>query len=171
MPQSKLFGFPPSIDNNCELLILGSMPSVASLSANEYYAHPQNRFWPLMSYLLQGKSEPPKAYDERLSMLLRHHIALWDAIGTCEREGSLDSAIKKESGNNIASLLNRYEKIHTIICNGAKSFATFKKYNKILLSKSGLSIHALPSTSPANARWRMADLQNVWGKAISDALK
>ena len=119
-----------------------------------------------MSSLLEGKSEPPKAYDERLSMLLRHHIALWDAIGTCEREGSLDSAIKKESGNNIASLLNRYEKIHTIICNGAKSFQTFCRWNPELLKNNDLRIHALPSTSPANARWTFDRLLEEWRKAF-----
>lgn len=87
-------GFPPSIDSSCRILILGSMPGVRSLEEQQYYAHPQNRFWPLMARLL-GEREAPTAYEDRLRMLLRRHIALWDSIGTCERDGSLDSAIKK----------------------------------------------------------------------------
>lgn len=86
-------GFPPSIDAGCHTLILGSMPGVASLKQQQYYAHPQNRFWPLMTRLL-GEASVPSAYPGRLHMLLCHHIALWDSIGTCDRDGSLDSAIK-----------------------------------------------------------------------------
>ena len=73
-------GFPPSIDAGCRVLVLGSMPSVKSLAAQQYYAHPQNRFWPLMALLLTGAAEPPADYGERLHLLLSHHIALWDAI-------------------------------------------------------------------------------------------
>ncbi len=80
-------GFPPSIDADCRILVLGSMPSVKSLAAQQYYAHPQNRFWPLMALLLTGAAEPPADYGERLRLLLSHHIALWDAIASCERVG------------------------------------------------------------------------------------
>ncbi len=72
-------GFPPSIDSSCRILILGSMPGVRSLEEQQYYAHPQNRFWPLMARLL-GEREAPAAYEDRLRMLLRRHIALWDSI-------------------------------------------------------------------------------------------
>ena len=87
-------GFRPSIDENCTHLILGSMPSVASLGAQEYYAHPQNRFWPLMARILE-QSDAPTVYKERLNMLLRHHIALWDSIATCERKGSLQIKVSR----------------------------------------------------------------------------
>ena len=89
-------GLKPNIDKDCRALILGSMPGVKSLEAQQYYAHPQNRFWPMMAHLL-GEALP-SAYEEKLAMLLRHHIALWDSIGSCEREGSLDSAIRNEPG-------------------------------------------------------------------------
>ncbi len=154
-------GFCPSIDENCTHLILGSMPSVASLVAQQYYAHPQNRFWPLMSGILE-QTPPPADYHERLSMLLRHHIALWDSIAVCERKGSLDADIKNEQGNDFIALLNAYPHIHTICFNGGKSYQCFKKYNKPLLSRPDIHFHQLPSTSPANARWNMEKLAEAW---------
>ena len=154
-------GFRPSIDENCTHLILGSMPSVASLGAQEYYAHPQNRFWPLMARILEQRTAPAD-YGERLNMLLRHHIALWDSIATCERPGSLDADIKNEQGNDFSALLAHYPHIHTICFNGGKSFQCFKKYNKELLSRQDLHFYQLPSTSPANARWKMEMLEEAW---------
>lgn len=158
-------GFPPSIDADCHTLILGSMPGVASLKQQQYYAHPQNRFWPLMARLL-GEASVPSAYAGRLHMLLRHHIALWDSIGTCKRDGSLDSAIKNEQGNDFSALLKNYPAIRTICFNGGKSAQAFRRYNKTLLSRDDLAFHALPSTSPANARWRMEMLAEEWSKVI-----
>ena len=116
---------------------------------------------------LLGEREAPAAYEERLRMLLRRHIALWDSIGACERDGSLDSAIKKEQGNDFTALLRDYPRIHTICFNGAKSAQAFRRYNRALLSRTGLSFHSLPSTSPANARWRMDMLAEAWGKVIT----
>ena len=159
-------GFAPHIDSNCTHLILGSMPSVASLGAQEYYAHPQNRFWPLLARILEQRPAPAD-YQERLAMLLRHHIALWDAIAACDRPGSMDAAIKNEQGNDFAALLMKYPNIHTICFNGSKACQCFKKYNKALLSRSDLHFYPLPSTSPANARWTMAMLEDAWKKAFS----
>ena len=154
-------GFSPSIDENCTHLILGSMPSVASLGAQQYYAHPQNRFWPLMARILEHSSAP-HCYEERLTMLLRHHVALWDSIAACERQGSLDADIKNEQGNDFSALLIQYPHIHTICFNGGKSFQCFKKYNKELLSRKDIHFYQLPSTSPANARWNMDMLEDAW---------
>lgn len=158
-------GFPPSIDAGCHTLILGSMPGVTSLEQQQYYAHPQNRFWPLMTKLLKEDSIP-QDYGQRLQMLLRHHIALWDSIDTCERDGSLDSAIKNEQGNDFTALLAQYPHIKTICFNGGKSAQAFKRYNKTLLTRADLTFHAMPSTSPANARWRMEMLAAKWGEVI-----
>ena len=154
-------GFMPSIDENCTHIILGSMPSVASLGANQYYAHPQNRFWPLMAKILENTAAPA-VYEQRLKMLLRHHIALWDSIASCEREGSLDSAIKNEQGNDFSALLAKYPHIHTICFNGGKSCQCFKKYNKALLNRPDIHFYKLPSTSPANARWTFEQLEEAW---------
>ena len=159
-------GFPASIDADCRILVLGSMPSVKSLAAQQYYAHPQNRFWPLMALLLTGAAEPPADYGERLHLLLSHHIALWDAIASCERVGSLDTAIHEERGNDFTSFLAAHPAIHIICFNGAKSYQCFRRYNRPLLTRADLTFHQLPSTSPANAKWRLPMLAEVWGEAI-----
>ena len=168
MTQTKpnCIGFPPSINKDCTHLILGSMPGISSLQAQQYYAHPQNRFWPKKTRLLTDQDKVPTDYHDRLNLLLRHHIALWDSIDTCERSGSLDSAIHDEQGNDFSQLLDHYPSIHTICFNGAKSCQTFKRYNKPLLARSDLCFVPLPSTSPANARWRLPQLLEVWGKVI-----
>ncbi|XOQ26657.1 MAG: DNA-deoxyinosine glycosylase [Mitsuokella multacida] len=161
-------GLSPNIDQNCKVLILGSMPGVKSLEEQQYYAHPQNRFWPMMAHLL--KEELPTDYQAKLSLLLHHHIALWDSIGSCEREGSLDSAIRNEKGNDFSALLKEYPNIRTICFNGGKSAQTFKRYNKELLKRKDIAFHAMPSTSPANARWRLPMLEETWGKVLTEAL-
>ena len=158
-------GLPPSIDKDATILILGSMPGVASLHAQQYYAHPMNRFWKVMAAILDETL--PESYEKKKAMLLRHHIALWDSIVECEREGSMDSAIRKEVGADIEKLLVHYPKIQRICCNGGKSFAALKKHNKALLKRENLAIHALPSTSPANARWRLPLLIDTWKAALT----
>lgn len=164
--QPNCIGFPPSICNDCRVLILGSMPGVASLKAQQYYAYAQNRFWPMMSLLLENTETVPEIYEERLHMLHRHHIGLWDAIGTCDRDGSLDSAIQNETGNDFSVLLEKHPSVKLICCNGAKAFQCFKKWNKALLTREGLTVLSMPSTSPANARWRMEMLVNTWRNAL-----
>ena len=165
----RCIGFLPSIDDNCTTLILGSMPSVKSLEHGQYYAHPQNRFWPMMAdFFNNGKL--PQTYAEKLAMLRQNHIALWDAINSCVREGSLDSAIQDEKPNNFATFLPRYPKITRICFNGNKSFQCFKKYNKQILQNPKFTFFTLPSTSPANARYRMPMLKEAWQQALADNL-
>ena len=154
-------GLAPNVDEHARILILGSMPGAASLAAQEYYAHPANRFWPLMTRLL-CEAETPSSYPERLAMLLRHHVALWDAIDVCDRAGSLDSDIRNATANDFTVFLKTWPKIRTIGLNGGKAYATFEKANRPLLTRPGLRILKLPSTSPANARWRMDDLVAAW---------
>jgi len=108
----------------------------------------------------------PEKYEERLAMLLTHHIALWDTLASCERNGSLDAAIRRERPNDIAKLLTRCKKIRTICCNGTKAYESFRRYNKELLERRELQIFALPSTSPANARWSLEALYAEWSKAF-----
>ena len=120
----------------------------------------------MMAHLLG--EELPSAYEEKLAMLLRHHIALWDSIGSCEREGSLDSAIRNEQGNDFAALLQAYPGIRAIYFNGGKSAQAFKRYNKALLARPDIAFHAMPSTSPANARWRLPMLEETWRKALTE---
>lgn len=154
-------GLLPSVDSRSHILVLGSMPGAASLALQEYYAHPANRFWPLMAQLLDEK-QTPSDYDAKIAMLLRHRIALWDAIDTCDREGSLDSDIRNVKANDFSAFLKKWPAIRTIGLNGGKAYATFAKFNKPLLSRPDLRILKLPSTSPANARWRMENLLDAW---------
>ena len=154
-------GLAPSVDERARVLVLGSMPGAASLAAQEYYAHPANRFWPLITKLLK-ENETPVDYDARLKMLLRHHVALWDAIDTCDRTGSLDSDIRNAKANDFTTFLRRWPQIRTIGLNGGKAYATFAKANRSLLDRADLRILKLPSTSPANARWHMNDLLSAW---------
>ena len=156
-------GLRPSVDFHSQILILGSMPGAASLNAQEYYAHPFNRFWPLMTRLLHEPAVPD-TYPNRLNMLLRHHVALWDSIDTCDRVGSLDADIRNVKANDFTAFLEQWPNIRTIGLNGGKAYTTFIKSNKPLLSRIDLHILKLPSTSPANARWRMEDLLDAWSE-------
>ena len=152
--------FTPSIDNNSKILILGSMPGVKSLYEQQYYAHPQNRFWRVMSVICNEPKLYEFDYDLKLKTLLKNNIALWDTIKTCEREGSLDSDIQNENPNDIRKLLKTYPNIKTICLNGNKSYSAFKKYFPELFEK--YSCHKMSSTSPANARYSLDKLIEEW---------
>ena len=158
---TKCKSFKPSVNKKSKILILGSMPGVKSLAEQQYYAHPQNRFWKVMSELC-NYDLVPIGYNERLKKLLENGIALWDTIGNCEREGSLDSDIKKEKPNDIPRLLKEYPNIKRICLNGNKSYSAFKKYFPEILADEHYNIYRLPSSSPANAKFRMEDLLMAW---------
>lgn len=142
----KISSFSPIIDKDSKILILGSIPGVKSLEMQQYYAHPQNKFWKIICELF--KEEFTTDYPKRKHILLKYHIALWDVIDTCERKGSLDTAIRNEEANQIEALLQDYPNIQAIFCNGQKSF---RNLQKILPPNFHLPIFALPSTSPAHA--------------------
>lgn len=158
--------FKPLIDYNSKILILGSMPGVKSLEEQQYYAHPQNRFWKVMSVICNEPELPKLNYDLKLKTLLRSNIALWDTIKSCEREGSLDSDIQNETPNDIKKLLIKYTNIKTICLNGNKSYSAFKKYFPDLLKK--YTCYKMPSTSPANARYCLDNLNAEWNTIFSE---
>lgn len=157
--------FLPSINSKSEILILGSIPGVKSLEEQQYYAHPQNRFWRMMGLLCNVENLQDLNYPQKLQVLLKNRIALWDVIGTCTRKGSLDSNIQNETPNNIPELLKQFSNINTICLNGNKAYAAFKKYFPDLLKK--CNCYKLPSTSPANARYKLNDLYREWESVIS----
>lgn len=159
--------FAPLIDGKSRVLILGSMPGVKSLTMQEYYAHPQNRFWRLMAILLN--EELPTTYEAKCALLLRHHVALWDTLGYCEREGSLDSDIKNEQPNAVLELLKEHPDIKAVFCNGGKAQAAFKRYFAKKLSAK-INVYYFHSTSPANARMCLDDLVQEW-QAIKQYLE
>ena len=160
----KCKSFKPSIDEHSTVLILGSMPGVKSLEEQQYYAHPQNRFWKVMASICNEPKLYEFAYDLKLKTLLKNNIALWDTIKSCKREGSLDSDIQNETPNDIKGLLKNYSNIKTICLNGNKSYSAFKKYFPDLLEK--YNCHKMPSTSPANARYSLDILIKEWSKVL-----
>ncbi|WP_415328126.1 DNA-deoxyinosine glycosylase [Chryseobacterium sp. MMS23-Vi53] len=141
--QNRISSFPPIVNEDSKIIILGSIPGVKSLEKQQYYGHPQNKFWKIMFELLNENFT--EDYQERINILKKHNIALWDVIDSCERKGSLDSEIKNEEANQIKELLEEYPNIKTIFCNGGKSF---KNLQKILGKNFKVPFYLLPSTSP-----------------------
>lgn len=139
--------FEPICDNNSRLLILGSMPSPASIAAGMYYSHPRNAFWRIMRDITGD--EPGSEAGSRRLFLLRNGIALWDTLSSCEREGAYDSNIREETPNEIFKLVSTHPKIAEVFLNGGAALKFYKKYHAPEIS---LPYYALPSTSPANAR-------------------
>nr|WP_315476702.1 DNA-deoxyinosine glycosylase [uncultured Undibacterium sp.] len=139
--------FPPVVDQNTRILILGSLPGDASLAQQQYYAHPQNRFWHLLSELI-SVNLLEQEYAVRLQTLLQHHIGLWDVVAQAKRRGSLDSQIRERDDNDLLSLLDTLPGLHTIAFNGATAG---KIGLKILGEQQNLyRILHLPSSSPAH---------------------
>jgi TDG/mug DNA glycosylase family protein len=163
-PSTLKKAFPPILGPAPRLLILGSMPGEASLRLGQYYGHPRNAFWPIMSTLL---GLPPAAdYAERCAALVAHGVALWDVIGACERSGSLDSAIRTESVrvNDIARLLDEQPSIRAIVCNGgtAERELSRRVWPDVAAERRDLLRLRLPSTSPAYAGMPFADKLAAW---------
>lgn len=140
----QIIGFPPVIGNQPKVLILGTMPSVASLRANEYYGNPLNAFWRILSSI-KG-IECPTEYEAKKRLIQEMNLALWDVCHTCIRPGSADSNIRDEEPNPIERLLAENASIKTIIFNGQTAEKLFFRYFKTI---EGVNTVALPSTSPA----------------------
>jgi hypoxanthine-DNA glycosylase len=136
----------PIISPGAKVLILGSMPGRQSLDSQQYYAHPRNHFWPIISELL-NRDVTSLSYDDKCKFLKKNNIALWDVIATCEREGSLDSAIRNEEMNDLDLLIKNYPTIQWIGLNGTKAYNSFQKYLK-KQSIPCIPYTKLPSTSP-----------------------
>jgi hypoxanthine-DNA glycosylase len=144
-----LTGFPPIVDQRASLLVLGSMPGVLSLQRGQYYAHPRNMFWCITGELLGFDADAD--YDVRTAALREAGIALWDVLHTCERRGSLDSSIARDSAvpNDFHSLLSAYPDIRRVFFNGAKAEHMFQRL--VRRTRDHIAYRRLPSTSPANA--------------------
>ncbi len=148
-----LTGLDPIVNEDSRILVLGSMPGAQSLKMSEYYAYEQNRFWHIM-FKFAGR-EYSRDYSVKKELLKSIKVALWDAIGECERTGSsLDSKIRAAKANDIASFVRSHPSIRHIITNGRTSEKYFSKYNE------GLSYTYLPSTSPANAS--VKNVEELW---------
>ena len=150
---------PPVFDENSRVLVLGSFPSVQSRKAAFFYGHPQNRFWRVLSAVF---GEPvPGDVPEKKALLLKHKVALWDVIASCDVTGSADASIK----NVVPAYIERITgaaPIERVVCNGGTAGRLYKRY---LQERTGLSAVVLPSTSPANAAWRLERLVERWREA------
>ncbi len=154
--------FPPIADNKSRILILGSLPGEMSLEKSEYYAHPRNVFWRIMCNIFSGQYV--EDYQKRCEMLLQNKIALWDVVHSAERKGSLDTAIKDETVNNLIDFLYRHKGVNKILLNGGKAAVLFKRHCKDIK----IETISLPSTSPANAGMRYDEKLRLWREAIEN---
>lgn len=153
--------FPPVVDGDCRMLILGSFPSVKSRADGFFYGHPQNRFWRVLA-AVYGETVP-QDIPVKKALLLRHHIALWDVIASCEITGSSDASVKNAVPVDIARVTANAP-IRRVLCNGALAG---KLYARHLESQVGIQADVLPSTSPANAAWTLDRLIRVWKAALT----
>jgi TDG/mug DNA glycosylase family protein len=156
-----LTGLAPSLGADTHTLILGSFPGEASLQAQQYYAHPRNQFWALLSAVL-GEDLRKLDYADRLLALNAHHIGLWDVIAACAREGSLDSAIRHAQSNDFAVLKHQCPQLRLVCFNG-KTSGKFEPQ----FAQAGFRTLVLPSSSPANAQWSFEQKLAAWQGIMS----
>ena len=158
---TRLQGLPPVWDPRTRLVVLGSFPGVASLQAQQYYAHPRNQFWIILG-TLWGLPLPDWPYEQRVAALLEHGLGLWDVYAECERKGSLDSAIRAPRLNDLAALRQRCPALRAIVHNGGESWR-HAHHTRAL----GVAVERLPSTSPAHASWSLARKTAVWAAVLA----
>ncbi len=166
----KITGLPPIVPDKPLTLILGSMPGNESLRQQKYYANPRNTFWKIMSQLLGFEAN--LGYEQRTMILKQHHIALWDVLKHCERQGSLDSAIKRSSEvtNDLVGFLRNHDSIKTVLFNGKKAETSFNFHIRPKLHPSRVAdtrFMRLPSSSPANAQLKFEEKYARWHQALA----
>ena len=167
---------PPVWNSESRILLLGTMPSPASRNAGFFYMHAQNRFWRVlpavfgekMTYTNQGFSTAKAAMQERADLaaaikerrdfLIRHHIALWDVLASCEIKGAADTSIRSATPNDFTKIFEQ-SKIRRVFCTGKTAFALWQKHcADTYEERFNLTSQCLPSTSPANAAWSLEKL-------------
>ena len=148
--------FPPVVDASCRILILGSFPSVKSREEGFFYGHPQNRFWRMLAAVFS--EEVPADIAAKQALLLKHHIALWDVIASCEIKGSSDASVKNAVPVDITRVTATAH-IERVICNGNLAGKLYQRY---LEPHFGIKAFVLPSTSPANAAFSLDKLVDSW---------
>lgn len=156
-------GIKKSLDSiaNAEttILILGTMPGDKSLELSEYYAHPRNRFWKIISTITNNKL--PVTYPEKIALLLNSKIGLWDVLHSASRQGSLDIAIMNAVPNDLEDFISKHNHLKVIGFNGTKSEEYYNKYFKRI---KGIEYFSLPSSSPANTSRKFDEICKIWAK-------
>lgn len=161
----KLYSHPfsPIIDSNTRILFLGSFPSIASFEHSFYYAHSRNAFWPIMEKIF-NVNLPDN--ETKIAFCLTHQLGLWDVIGSCERENSSDSNLKRIVPNDFETLLHDYPNIKVLAFTGKKAFDLFGKYFKNMEIETVL----LPSTSPAHATMNQEEKMRIYKEFLEKYL-
>ena len=154
--------FPPVYDKHSRILILGSFPSVKSREQQFYYGHPQNRFWKMLAGIF--REESPVTVTQKQELLLRHQLAVWDVIDSCEIQGSSDRSIRNVIPNDMKRILGQAE-IRKILLNGGKAYELYCRYCAREQMPKAVK---MPSTSPANAAWSLDRLMESWRKELED---
>ena len=161
MAATVLTGLPPLVSPATRVLILGSFPGVRSLQAQQYYGHPQNQFWKILQAI--WPSSPygicASSYEYRSAWLLERGLGVWDVYASCEREGSLDTAIRNAVPNDIAAL--QLPQLQAIVHNGGESYKHARHTQTL-----GVPVYKLPSTSPANASWTFERKLAAWREVM-----
>jgi hypoxanthine-DNA glycosylase len=159
----RLVGLAPVIAPHTRLVVLGSFPGVASLAEQQYYAHPRNQFWPILSHMwnIDLRALP---YPERLAEVRARGLGIWDVYAHCRREGSLDSAIEAAQLNDLARLRMLAPGLRAIAHNGGESARAMRVTRTL-----GVPVHRLPSTSPANASWSFERKLAAWREVFKEA--
>jgi hypoxanthine-DNA glycosylase len=157
MPASTLVGLAPLVSPATRVLILGSFPGTRSLQTQQYYAHPQNQFWKIVQAIWPSvpRIDCANSYEKRSEWLLARGLGVWDVYASCQREGSLDTAIRDAVVNDIAGL--RLPQLAAIAHNGGESYKHAKHTASL-----GVPVYKLPSTSPANASWTFERKLAAW---------
>jgi hypoxanthine-DNA glycosylase len=159
----RLQGLPPVVSNGTRLVVLGSFPGLASLQAQQYYGHPRNHFWPLLS-AIWDVDLAAMPYAARLEETRRRGLGLWDVYASCRRQGSLDTAIRDAAFNDLASLRQRAPRLTHVAHNGGESARAMKQ-----VASQGYTVLRLPSSSPANASWSFERKLVAWRAAFTAA--
>ena len=159
-----LTGLAPVVDIHTRILVLGSFPGAASLAAGQYYAHPRNLLWPILS-ALTGEDLAALPYAQRLPRLLGHGIGLWDVLGACEREGSLDTAIRRPAANDFARLHACCPALASVGFNGQAAGKFAPQFGA-----AGYRTLVLPSTSPAHASLSFKGKLDAWRQLLDPAV-
>lgn len=153
-------------DTDSEILILGTLPGNKSLKENKYYTNPTNKFWEILSKLY--KEHIPESYEERISWLKKHKIALWDVLKSANREGSLDNSILNPEPNDISNFISSHNSLRVIVLNGTND--TKKYFNAYVDAKKipeSIKILPLPSTSSSNTHFTFEEKIKLWSVILT----
>lgn len=161
-----IHSFPPAVNRNTRVLVIGSMPGEASLKAQEYYAYKYNQFWQI-AFDVFAAGRAPKNYEDKIHTLLSNRVGLWDALAACERTGSLDGNILHPVPNDFPALFTKFPHIRTLLFNGQAARNHFKR----AFGDMGKTCLTLPSTSPAHASRSYTDKREAWSRAFHNALE